>query len=169
MCVACIDLFHYDVITYEGSQKCVLIRTPPYLHNMAISTQLESQLQHGETGPFLTNVWEQDCTGCVVCSCYCVYRLHSQLSTYLRCNTMYFIIIHCVHVLFFIHFVDLGNEVTALCLLCYLLPDSWSKPNHSRIIIFCDVSCNWTDGVHTCKVKLNHRTFVCRLQMISRA
>ena len=46
----------------------------------------------------------------------------------------------------FMYFADLGNSVTALCLLCYLLPDSRSKPDHKKIIIFCDV--RKTDNVH---------------------
>ena len=40
-----------------------------------------------------------------------------------------------VCVLTFMYFADMGNSITALCLLCYLLPDSWSKPDHNKIII----------------------------------
>ena len=43
-----------------------------------------------------------------------------------------------------------GNSVTALCLLCYLLQDSRSKPDHKRIILFCDVSK--TDNVRITRV-----------------
>ena len=37
-------------------------------------------------------------------------------------------------------YLELGNGVIALCLLCYLVPDSRSKPDHGKIIIFCEVS-----------------------------
>lgn len=40
----------------------------------------------------------------------------------------------------FIFCIDKGNMVIALCLLPYLLPDSRSKPNPNKLLLFSHVS-----------------------------
>ena len=54
---------------------------------------------------------------------------------------------------------DIGNSVTAQCLLCYiLLPDSRSKPDYKRIVFFCDVIISVQDrNVHiNCACECSH-------------